>query len=97
MKAVATLDDFGIIDKWSKSDRYPRLLEAKEDKTNPINHPKALILEYEANQAFEACPYHVTLKMQKPLHIVALMPLINELQRAMNAAFEGQKLDFEYF
>ena len=28
---------------------------------------------------------------------MVLVPLINELQRTMNAAFEDQKLDFKFF
>ena len=56
-----------------------------------------MILEYEANQDFIACPYHIKLRVDKPLFIVAIIPLINELQRTMNGAFEDQKLDFEYY
>ena len=57
----------------------------------------ALIVNYEANSNFKECPYHLKVNVQKPLYIVGIMPLINEIQRTLDDAFEDQKLDFDYF
>jgi len=81
-----------------------KLVEAKEEYNNDYAHeieaasePKALIVEYVADEDFKICPYHLIVKIEKPLYITTLFPLINELQRTMNASFEDQMLDFKYF
>ena len=102
MEAIIELEDFEILDKWSNS-RYKvweKLLEAKEEDDqdpNADDAPKALIIKYVADEDFKKCPYELRVKIQKPLYIVALFPLINELQRTMNAAFADSELDFKYF
>lgn len=61
---------------------------------------QALSIKYEANEDFvktRFCPYHLKIRSHKSIQIVVLVPLINELQRSMNAAFEDQKLDFMFF
>ena len=50
-----------------------------------------------ADEDFKKCPYELKVDIDKPLYIVALFPLINELQRTMNAAFADSELDFKYF
>ena len=55
---------------------------------NPKSQVQALSIQYEANEDWKACPYHVKIRSYKSIQIVVLVPLINELQRTMNAAFE---------
>jgi len=95
MKAIIELGDFQILDKWSKSPYMYKFVEAKEESENysayemmSSNATKTLIVEYVSNEDFKTCPYHLTVKIEKPLYITALFPLINELQRTMNASFE---------
>ena len=54
-------------------------------------------MSFEQNKDFITCPFHVDLKIEKSLQIVANLPLINEVVRTMTLALSDQKLDFEYF
>ena len=59
--------------------------------------PMALSINYEANEDFKECPYKVKISGQKSLYIVLIVPLINEIQRTLDDAFENQKLNFQYY
>lgn len=54
--------------------------------------PQAMIIKYETGtdelEKFKAQPYEMVVRIQKPLEITALVPLINELKRTMNEAFD---------
>lgn len=51
-----------------------------------------MIIKYETGtdelEQFKAQPYEMVVRMQKPLFVVAIVPLINELKRTMNEAFD---------
>ena len=60
---------------------------------------QALIILYETgtvDEKFKAQTYDLVIRIQKPLYIVALIPLINELSRTMFEAVNS-KLDFKYY
>mmetsp|Transcript_10734 Transcript_10734/g.16327 ORF Transcript_10734/g.16327 Transcript_10734/m.16327 type:complete len:113 (+) Transcript_10734:1814-2152(+) len=95
MKVALSLEDFEVLDLWSKSKKWSRLIEAREDVVERMSDcsdmrkaPQALIIEYSTIEN-GACPYHLKCRSEKQLFIVALIPLLNELQRTMNAAFEN--------
>lgn len=94
MEAEIELEDFMILDKWSKSNiknddgtlKWDRLLDAREEEVDPeaakkedYKEPKALIVQYTADEDFKTCPYALVVRIDKPLYITALLPLINEL------------------
>ena len=104
-KANVSIDNFGIKDLWAQSDVWPDLLQTVEleqpqKEIEGIQNPgkkSAISVSFEQNKDFITCPFHVDLKIEKSLQIVANLPLINEVVRTMTLALSDQKLDFEYF
>jgi hypothetical protein len=104
-KANVSIDNFGIKDLWAQSDVWPDLLQTVEleqpqKEIEGIKNPgkkSAISVSFEQNKDFITCPFHVALKIEKSLQIVANLPLINEVVRTMTLALSDQKLDFEYF
>ena len=102
MTADLCLEDFEIEDMWSKSKIWKRLIEAKEEGV-PLSRMGSLVERYEQSQGGKPqalkihfiaglvdnpCPYELSVLAEKPLFIVALLPLISEIIRTMNAALQ---------
>jgi hypothetical protein len=109
IKAQVTVRDFYVKDLWSGSNQFEYLAylkppEAKnrseacdekvEDGSDPDN---AVSISYEANKDFSTCPFHIDADFSKQMYIVATMPLVLELQRTIDVAFENEKLDFKFY
>ena len=67
----------------------------QDDKRH--QNAQALKINYVTDSTFKKCPFKIQVRVEKQLHIIVLIPLLNELQRTMGCAFSDQKLDFEYF
>ena len=85
---------------------YPQPMVDSKRKYSFLPHkdhqnPQALIILFETGsnelEQFKAQDYNLVVRVQKPLHIVPILPLLNELQRTMEVAFDKQALDFNYF
>ena len=59
--------------------------------------PMALNVKYESNHDFKECPFKLRIRGQKSLYVVIIVPLLNEIQRTLDNAFDDQDLDFNYF
>jgi len=95
LKCQLTLDDFSIKDNWSQSGNkeFEYLAYMKED---PTVEGKAVMIKYENGQDMIS-PNNINAEFQKQMYVVASIPIINELKRTFDKAFENQKLDLKYY
>lgn len=59
--------------------------------------PMALNIKYEQNEDFKECPFKLRVRGQKSLYVVVIVPLINEIMRTLDNAFENQKINLDYY
>jgi hypothetical protein len=57
----------------------------------------ALEVSFETNKKFDYCPFHLEMKCNRPLLVIANIPLIMETTRTISVALQNEKLDFDYF
>lgn len=98
-------------DLWTGSKTYPNLIETvveDDDQDDNVDEDLefkdalddsdcVMVIRFEKNEYFKACPFHVDMNFNKHLQIVVNFPLINEIQRTTNEAMGKEKIDVDYY
>jgi hypothetical protein len=88
-----------ISDQWSGSKCFPNILETKEFEkdTYMATDSRAFVFIFESNQQMVITPFRIEIATEKTIFIVVNMPFINEIQRSVMSALQGEQLDFSFY
>lgn len=98
LKLSITVEDIQMVDLWGRSEPWPHVLGTTGDQDEP-NTPgqNVLTIQFETNKDFKQCPFHLIVRVDRPVFVVANLPLVQEVVRTISLALQDEKLDFEFF
>ena len=99
------LQHFYVEDLWGRIKHWPHLVGTKMTSGVKLQNrvkglsisTNALEFDLETSKKFEICPFHINMKFNRPLLVIANIPLIMETSRTLSVALQNEKLDFNYF
>lgn len=107
LEAEVTMGSFDINDNWTLFELIQKKIDMKKYQTKLLRFASgrrdkdgkkvpAMQMKYIADTTFKVCPFKADIKMNEAVTIVPIIPVINELQRTMNAAMSDETYDFSY-
>lgn len=105
LKLNLTLQHFYVQDLWARVKSWPYLVGTKTQSSIQSSKRLSLIklqtnaveIDFESSKKFVTCPFKLVVDFNRPLLMVANLPLLMETSRTMSVALQNEKLDLDYF